>query len=138
MTEKKGRGSGRIAREWDTKGELAQMRDFLEGAHAIDTVSLELKDPQAITEAILVCGATSRRHAQGLATGLAALCREKGYEFLGMEGFDLGEWILLDCNNIIAHIFQEEPRRLYRLEDLWSDRARLRGDEDDTDTATDS
>jgi ribosome-associated protein len=41
------------------------------------------------------------------------------FEFMRMEGFQTGEWILLDMNDVVVSIFQEEARDLYRLEDLW-------------------
>jgi ribosome-associated protein len=37
------------------------------------------------------------------------------------EGYENARWILLDYNTIIIHIFQEETRRYYRLEELWAD-----------------
>ncbi len=36
-----------------------------------------------------------------------------------MEGYNQGQWILVDLNDIIVNIFQEQSRQLYRLEDLW-------------------
>lgn len=104
--------------------ELESFQEFLTGQHALDTVVLELKAPEAFADAMIICGATSRRHAQGLADGIMKLCRENSWEFLGMEGYENAEWILLDCNNIVVHIFQEETRQLYRLEDLWSGKLR--------------
>lgn len=110
----------------------------LSGQHAQDIVSLALPQREALADAMIICGATSRRHAQGLAECLKRFCRENGHEVLGMEGYEAGEWILLDCNNIIVHIFQDEPRKLYRLEDLWSCRDRSPGGKDDTNPIADS
>lgn len=95
-------------------------RSFLESQNAKDIESIDIQSPQAITDILLIAGATSRRHAQGLADGINQICREKGFEFLGMEGYNLADWILIDCNDVIVNIFQEEPRKLYKLEDLWS------------------
>jgi ribosome-associated protein len=38
-----------------------------------------------------------------------------------MEGYKEGGWILLDCGNIVIHVFLEEERRYYNLERLWGD-----------------
>ena len=37
------------------------------------------------------------------------------------EGYENARWILLDYNTVVIHIFQEETRRYYRLEELWAD-----------------
>ncbi|KPK81874.1 MAG: hypothetical protein AMS27_15115 [Bacteroides sp. SM23_62_1] len=37
------------------------------------------------------------------------------------EGYENAHWILLDYNTVVIHIFQEETRRYYRLEELWAD-----------------
>ena len=118
--------------------EAALFCQFLEESHALDIVSIELEKANAIADSIIICSATSRRHAQGLADGIARLCGEMGHEFMGMEGYDHGEWILLDLNTAILHIFQEEPRKLYRLEALWGANARQPGGKDDAYTVIDS
>ena len=95
-------------------------RSFLEAQNAKDIESIDIQSPESITDILLIAGANSRRHAQGLADGITKVCREKGFEFLGMEGYELADWILVDCNDVIVNIFQDEPRNLYKLEDLWS------------------
>lgn len=99
---------------------IAAFTRFLESQNASELAVIELTDANAFAEAIMVASATSRRHAQGLADGIARICHENNYEFLGMEGFDAAEWILVDCNDIVVNIFQEETRQLYKLEELWS------------------
>jgi len=37
------------------------------------------------------------------------------------EGFENSHWILLDYGDIIVHIFQQEYRAFYDLEELWAD-----------------
>lgn len=83
-------------------------------------VVIEMAGQGAFTECLVVASAASVRHAQSLADGLAHLCKENGYEFLGMEGRQTGQWILLDLNDVIVNIFQEPARELYRLESLWA------------------
>lgn len=101
--------------------EKAEMfKDFLDAQNAQDIEIINVKSPESITDIIMVAGAASRRHAQGLADGISRICRENAFEFLGMEGYNLADWILIDCNDVIVNIFQEEVRKLYKLEDLWS------------------
>lgn len=97
---------------------LGALTDCLKGQKALDPYIHKFTDSNSIADAFIIVTATSRRHAQGLAESILTVCKEFGYEYLRMEGFDLGQWILVDCNDIIIHIFQEDARALYRLEDL--------------------
>ena len=45
---------------------------------------------------------------------------EKKYEYLRMDGYTNGQWLLVDCNDVVVNIFQESTRELYNLEALWS------------------
>lgn len=97
---------------------VTAMRDFLEGQKAENVFVHAFSQPNAVCDAIIIATATSRRHAKGLADGLLALCRECRHEFLRMEGYEEAQWVLVDCNDIIVHIFQPDVRQLYALEDL--------------------
>ncbi len=44
---------------------------------------------------------------------------------LGVEGYDTGQWILLDYNDVIVHVLQEQARDYYDLDGLWIDAERL-------------
>ena len=37
------------------------------------------------------------------------------------EGYENAQWILLDYNSVVVHIFQENMRNYYKLEELWAD-----------------
>ncbi len=75
----------------------------------------------ALTDVVIVATATSVRHAQSLADGLLAYCQEQNFEFLHMEGYTTGQWILVDMNDAIVHIFQEAVREQYNIESLFHD-----------------
>lgn len=97
--------------------DLVVMGDFLRDQKAEDIFQHKFSDA-SVCDAVLIATATSRRHAQGLADGILRICTDLHREFLGMEGYDGGQWILVDCNDVIVHIFQSDLRQLYRLEDL--------------------
>lgn len=44
---------------------------------------------------------------------------------LGIEGYDVSRWIVLDYGNIVIHLFDEEARQYYHLEELWADSPRV-------------
>ena len=106
-----------------TPEKLAIMKACLEDHKAQQVESIDLAGKGAFTDALLVASATSVRHAQSLADGISALCSENNFEYLRMEGYTAGQWILVDCNDIVINIFQESVRELYKLEALWGDGA---------------
>ncbi len=102
----------------DLGRKVSDLGTFLDAQKAVAPFIHIFPDSGQLADAFIIVTATSRRHAQGLAEGLLRLCKERSHEFLRMEGFDAAQWILIDCNDVIIHIFQDETRALYRLEDL--------------------
>ncbi|MDR2726499.1 MAG: ribosome silencing factor, partial [Deltaproteobacteria bacterium] len=93
---------------------------------ARDPVILDVSGKSSFTDVVLIVGAASVRQGQRLADGILELCRQENFEFLHLEGQAAGQWILVDLNDVVVHIFQESARELYNLEGLWSDAAVLR------------
>ena len=68
---------------------------------------------------LFIATAGSPRHARSLVDALAEICHANGYDYLRVEGYNLGEWVLVDLNDIVVSVFLEETRATYKLEDLW-------------------
>ncbi len=102
-----------------TLQKLAVIVDRLLEKKGGDIVALDLSKEAGPTESTVIVTAATTRHCQGLADSLLEECRRENFEFLRMEGYTTGLWILLDLNDVIVHIFQPETRALYRLDDLW-------------------
>ena len=60
------------------------------------------------------------RHAQALADYVLEKVGQSGLEYMGMEGYKGGDWILLDLNDVIVHIFLTDTRQFYNLEGFWA------------------
>lgn len=85
-----------------------------------DVVALDISKFCTYADFILICTATSSKHAQSIADGIYEKAKElKKPVFI--EGYDEGSWILLDLGEIVIHLFTEEKRQLYNLEGLWYD-----------------
>lgn len=103
-----------------TTEKVAVLAGWLDDKKARDIVAFDLARENSLSEAVVIATATSTRHAQGLAEHVLLSAKEANYEFLRMEGNAVGQWILLDLNDIVVHILQTDARDLFRLEDLWT------------------
>jgi len=86
---------------------------------------LELKNISPLSDYFIVCSGTSDRHVKALANHIEISMKEKGSFPLGIEGLREGKWVLMDYDDIIIHIFQEDDRGFYDLENLWLDCPRI-------------
>ncbi len=103
------------------KEKLCILFDWLEEKQAEDICALDVGGINSVTEGMIFASAANVRHAQALADWILERLSRRGLEFLGMEGYRKGGWILIDCNDVLVNIFQAEERRFYNLEGLWSD-----------------
>lgn len=86
-------------------------------------VSLDLrKIPEAVADFFIICQANNNNQLKAIADFIEEevriKCEERPYKH---EGRQAEQWILIDFVNIVVHIMLPEPRKFYRLEELWSD-----------------
>lgn len=92
---------------------------------AKDVLALDVAAINPICEVMVVASASNVRQAKALADYVLEQCSEVGFSYLGMEGYRVGQWVLLDLNDVMVHIFLEEIRPFYNIEGLWSEGTRI-------------
>jgi ribosome-associated protein len=92
---------------------------------ATDLVVLDVGALTTIAEYLIVCSGRSDRQVQAIAEGVATALRTARTRPLAMEGMQRGQWVLLDCGDVIVHVFQPSARAFYDLERLWEHAPRL-------------
>ena len=70
-------------------------------------------------ERVVVASGTSNRQTRALASSVVEKVKDAGGEIVSVEGQDAGEWVLVDCNEVIVHIMQPAYRAYYNLEEIW-------------------
>ena len=88
---------------------------------ALDIVIMNMHDLTTTTDYFIVCSATTSTQVRAIAVNIEEEMAKAGETFLHKEGYRNAEWILLDFGNCIVHVFTEEARRFYGLEDLWGE-----------------
>jgi len=88
---------------------------------AADLKVLHLEKVSDFTDYFLIASGSSERQVQAIADHIVERLRAEGVRPLHVEGYNRGQWVLLDFGDLVVHVFQEEPRRFYALERLWGD-----------------
>ncbi|MGY0617235.1 ribosome silencing factor [Vibrio sp. FJH11] len=100
-----------------------ELKDFLadkaDDMKAEDIIILNVEDKSSVTDYMIICTGTSKRHVSSIADHVASEVKKAGLVPLGMEGENEGEWVVLDMGDAMLHVMQEEHRELYQLEKLW-------------------
>jgi ribosome-associated protein len=90
-----------------------------------DPLLLEVKESCSFADFFLILSGTSTRQTQALSGHLEETLRKQGIRLRGIEGVETGQWILMDYDEVIVHIFFESIRGFYDLEGLWLESPRL-------------
>jgi ribosome-associated protein len=95
--------------------------EVAEARKAVDLVGLDVRNLSSFADTFIIATGTSDRHVRSVADAVEAALKDHGEVPMGIEGYDEGRWVLIDCGDAIVHIFQQEIRDHYDLERLWSD-----------------
>ena len=86
---------------------------------AADITEINVDETFSEFEKIIIASGTSNRQVVALAEkvreGVKGLFRIS----CKIEGKENADWILLDCGNVIVHIFKPEVREYYQIEKMW-------------------
>ncbi|HET8561839.1 MAG TPA: ribosome silencing factor [Marmoricola sp.] len=88
---------------------------------AADIVAFDVSDQLVITDAFLLCSASSDRQVRAIVDEIEDKLRNVGAKPVRREGERDGRWVLLDYSDIVVHVMHEEERSFYALERLWRD-----------------
>lgn len=103
--------------------ELAQkVVAILDDKKAQQIKLLKVADVTVLSEYFVLCNGTSTTQIKALAGEVEGkLKEEQGIMPLRTEGYQAGNWVVLDYGSVIVHVFHTEMRDFYQLERLWAD-----------------
>ncbi len=91
----------------------------LSAKKALDIVVLDVRTMSSFADYFIICSGSSHRQVAALAGHLEEALKRRGIRPLGIEGSQEARWVLVDCNDVIIHIFHQPWREFYDLEGLW-------------------
>ena len=94
--------------------------ELLQDSKAEEIVLIDVRDSSNLADYLFICEGRSQLHCRGIAENIVFRLKHQGEIHLGIEGELEGNWVLLDYGNIILHVFQQEIRKYYNLEELYA------------------
>lgn len=88
---------------------------------ATDMVVMNVSETSFFTDYFVICSGSSDRQVQAIASAIQEKMKKNGVLPLGVEGEKNGQWVLMDYDDVIVHIFYEPVREFYGIEKLWSE-----------------
>ncbi len=91
-----------------------------------DIVILDFRELSQVYDFFVLVTGSSRQQLHAMSEEIdRALEAGLGDRRLGIEGYNESRWILLDYGDVVVHLFDDDTRRYYALEDLWAQARRV-------------
>ncbi|MEM9429400.1 MAG: ribosome silencing factor [Pseudomonadota bacterium] len=98
---------------------LTLVTTSLEDDKAEDIVTIDLSQRSEIADHMVIASGRSSRQVIALAEKLEERLKAKLGMSVRTEGKETADWVLIDCGDVIVHIFRPEVREFYQLEKMW-------------------
>ena len=91
----------------------------LDDDQAQDVVSIPLEGKSNIADHMVVATGHSSRQVASMAQKLSERIKHAG-RHSRIEGLPSADWVLIDAEDVIVHLFRPEVRSFYNLERMWA------------------
>ena len=108
----------------DAEEALNLILSRLDDMKAEDTITIDLRGKSTIAEYMVVTTGRVNRHVAAIAENVSKGLGEKGIKNIHVEGLQNADWVLMDCGDVIVHVFRPEVREFYNLEKMWKSTAK--------------
>jgi ribosome-associated protein len=95
--------------------------DALEDRKGEDVRVIDISEISTLADYFIIAGGTNVNQVQAMADNVQEVLGRAGHVTKNVEGYEAGNWILLDFGDIIVHVFDNENRLFYDLERIWRD-----------------
>ena len=92
----------------------------LDDDQAVEVVTIPLAGKSSIADHMVIASGRSSRQVASMATKLADKIKQKFGRIVRIEGLPVADWVLIDADDVIVHLFRPEVRSFYNLERMWA------------------
>ncbi len=93
----------------------------LEDKKGEDIKIIDISNVSVLADYFIIANGTNKNQVQALVDNVQEELDKVGVQVKQVEGYRMGNWILLDYGDIIIHVFSKEDRLFYDLERIWRD-----------------
>jgi ribosome-associated protein len=104
----------------DAEAALQLILSRLDDMKAEETVTIDLRGKSAMFDYMVVTSGRANRHVGAIAENVAKALKQAGLGKIHVEGLTNCDWVLMDCGDVVLHVFRPEVREFYNLERLWT------------------
>jgi ribosome-associated protein len=94
--------------------------DAIDAIKGRDIKVLDVRKLTSLFDKIVIASAESTRQAKAMSNNVQEKVKAQGAKIYGVEGEQVGEWVLVDLGAVVVHIMQPAIRQHYNLEELWT------------------
>ncbi len=92
----------------------------LDDDQAVEVVTIPLAGKSSIADHMVIASGRSSRQVASMATKLAERIKQQFGRIVRIEGLPVADWVLIDADDVIVHLFRPEVRSFYNLERMWA------------------
>jgi ribosome-associated protein len=115
----------RVARVPRLPSQVAAAIAAARSKKAAEVTVLDLRKTGAFTDYFVICTGANPRQAHAIADAVTQALKAVKVRPAHVEGYERGEWVLLDYFDFIVHVFSPNARQFYGLERLWGNATRI-------------
>lgn len=110
----------RVQTQLNAQEILELITTSLDDDKAENIVTIPLAGKSAMADYMVIASGTSSRQVAAMAEHVEFKLKQSKVDVLGLEGLRQADWVLIDANDVIVHLFRPEVRDFYGLERMWS------------------
>ena len=92
----------------------------LDDDKAENILTIPLQGKSALADYMVVATGRSSRQVAAMAEHIEFKLKQNKIAILGLEGLRQADWVLIDANDVVVHLFRPEVREFYSLERMWA------------------
>ena len=92
----------------------------LDDDQAVEVVTIPLEGKSSIADHMVIASGRSTRQVASMATKLAERIKTERGRAPRIEGLPAADWVLIDADDVVVHLFRPEVRNFYNLERMWA------------------
>ena len=92
----------------------------LDDDQAVEVVTIPLTGKSSIADHMVIASGRSSRQVASMANKLADKIKQQFGRIVRIEGLPVADWVLIDADDVIIHLFRPEVRTFYNLERMWA------------------